>query len=62
MAKAKSLEASMEELEGVLGELEKEELSLEDSFRLYNEGMKLLKTCNDAIDKVEKKLVVLNEE
>lgn len=62
MAKAKTLEASMEELEGVLKELEKEEISLEDSFRLYNEGMKLLKTCNDAIDKVEKKLVVLNEE
>lgn len=62
MAKAKSLEASMEELEGVLKELEKEELSLEDSFRLYNEGMKLLKTCNDTIDKVEKKLIVLNKE
>lgn len=59
MAKAKSLEASMEELEGILGRLEQEELSLEDSFRLYNEGMKLLKSCNAAIDKVEKKLVVL---
>lgn len=62
MAKAKSLEASLGELETVLKELEKEELSLEDSFRLYNEGMKLLKSCNDMIDKVEKKLVVLNEE
>ncbi|KSV59316.1 exodeoxyribonuclease VII small subunit [Acetivibrio ethanolgignens] len=62
MAKTKSLEASMEELEGVLKELEREEISLEDSFRLYNEGMKLLKSCNDMIDKVEKKLVVLEEE
>lgn len=62
MAKAKSLETSMEELEGVLKELEREEISLEDSFRLYNEGMKLLKSCNDMIDKVEKKLVVLEEE
>lgn len=62
MAKAKSLEASIKELDGILGELEKEELSLEDSFRLYNEGMKLLKSCNDAIDKVEKKLIVLDEE
>ncbi|MFW5676120.1 MAG: exodeoxyribonuclease VII small subunit [Acetivibrio ethanolgignens] len=61
MAKTKSLEASMEELEGVLKELEREEISLEDSFRLYNEGMKLLKSCNDMIDKVEKKLVVLEE-
>lgn len=62
MAKTKSLEASMEELEDVLKELEREEISLEDSFRLYNEGMKLLKSCNDMIDKVEKKLVVLEEE
>jgi exodeoxyribonuclease VII small subunit len=62
MAKAKSLEASLGELETVLKELEKEELSLEDSFRLYNEGMKLVKSCHDMIDKVEKKLVVLNEE
>lgn len=52
----------MEELEGILKELEKEELGLEDSFRLYNEGMKLLKSCNDSIDKVEKKLVILEEE
>ncbi|MFW5669706.1 MAG: exodeoxyribonuclease VII small subunit [Acetivibrio ethanolgignens] len=49
-------------MEGVLKELEREEISLEDSFRLYNEGMKLLKSCNDMIDKVEKKLVVLEEE
>lgn len=62
MAKAKSLEASMEELEGVLKELEREEISLEESFKLYNEGMKLLKSCNDMIDKVEKKLIVLEEE
>lgn len=61
MAKTKSLEASMEELEGVLKELEKEDISLEDSFRLYNDGMKLLKSCNDMIDKVEKKLIVLEE-
>ena len=61
MAKTKSLEASMEELEGVLKELEKEDISLEDSFRLYNDGMKLLKSCNDMSDKVEKKLIVLEE-
>lgn len=62
MAKTKSLEASMTELEGILKELEKEEISLEDSFRLYNEGMKLLKACNGMIDKVEKKLIILEEE
>ena len=62
MAKAKTLEESMAELEAVMRELEREDITLEESFSLYNTGMKLLKNCNDAIDKVEKKLIVLNEE
>ena len=62
MAKAKTLEESMAELEAVMSELEREDITLEESFSLYNTGMKLLKSCNDAIDKVEKKLIVLNEE
>lgn len=62
MAKqVKTLEQTLEQLETVLGELEKEDVSLEDSFRLYQEGMKLLKECNDSIDKVEKKLMILEE-
>lgn len=62
MARAKTLEASMAELEEVMRELEREDITLEQSFSLYNTGMKLLKNCNDAIDKVEKKLIILNEE
>lgn len=62
MAKAeKSLEASFEELNTIITRLEEDELSLEESFQLYTVGMKLLKKCNDSIDKVEKKLVVLSE-
>ena len=41
--------------------LEKPDVSLEDSFTLYQEGMKLLKACNDSIDKVEKELIILSE-
>lgn len=63
MAKAeKSLEASFEELEKIIVSLEHSEVSLEDSFKLYTQGMKLLKTCNDSIDKVEKKIIILNED
>ena len=36
------------------------ELTLEQSFKKYEEGMKLIKNCNDAIDKVEKKLIVID--
>ena len=63
MAKtAKTLEASFEEIEQIIGQLENPEVSLDDSFKLYNAGMKLLKFCNDSIDKVEKKILVLSEE
>ncbi len=62
MAKAeKSLESSFAELDMIIASLEQDELSLEASFELYNEGMKLLKKCNDSIDKVEKKLNILSE-
>ena len=40
--------------------MESSEISLEDSFRLYETGMKKLKQCNDKIDKVEKKMLVIN--
>lgn len=57
----KTLEQSFESLDEIIEQLEQEEISLEESFKLYNTGMKLLKECNDSIDKVEKKLIVLNE-
>lgn len=57
----KTLEQSMEELQIILEKLEDENIGLEESFRLYQDGMKLLKNCNAAIDKVEKKLMILEE-
>lgn len=61
MAKAQTLEQSFEKLEQIIGNLENEDVSLEDSFKLYNEGMKLIQNCNQQLDKVEKKIVVLNQ-
>ena len=59
---AKSLEDSFEELEVIIRKLEDEEVSLEESFKLYQDGMKLVKKCNSSIDKVEKELIVISEE
>lgn len=61
MAKEQTLEQTFEKLEETIGKLEQEDLSLEESFRLYKEGMKLIKSCNDRIDKVEKDVLKLNE-
>jgi exodeoxyribonuclease VII small subunit len=56
------LEELFERLETVVSRMEEENPSLEESFRLYHEGMQLLKQCNDTIDQVEKKVLILDEE
>lgn len=53
------LEESFEQLETIIAELEKGDMTLEDSFKKYEEGMKLIKNCSNSIDRVEKKLIVL---
>ena len=55
-----TLEESFDALDGIIDELQGGELTLEESFKKYEEGMKLVKNCNDSIDKVEKKLLVIN--
>jgi exodeoxyribonuclease VII small subunit len=57
----KTLESSFDELNEIIGKLEQEEIPLEESFRLYQEGIELLKYCNSSIDKVEKQLIILGE-
>lgn len=56
-----TLEVMFEQLEEVITQLESEEISLEDSFQVYQKGMKLIQDCNQRIDKVEKEVQVLNE-
>ena len=41
--------------------LESGETSLEESFRLYQSGMEMLKRCSDKIDKIEKQVLILEE-
>jgi exodeoxyribonuclease VII small subunit len=59
--KEMKLEEAFEKLNQIMEALEKSDVSLEDSFALYQEGVKLLKACNDSIDKVEKELIILSE-
>lgn len=57
-----TLEEAFLQLETVIGHLEEEEISLEDAFSAYREGMELLQFCNASIDAVEKKVLKLNED
>ena len=58
----KTLEEAFGELDGIADQLEDRETSLEDSFRLYKQGMELLKYCNEKLDTVEKKMMQMNED
>ena len=57
-----SIEETFARLEEVLNKMEEGECSLEDSFRYYEEGMKLVKSCHDKIDRVEKRIQILGGE
>lgn len=59
--KVSSLEENFKQLDEMIEKLEDKEIGLEESFSLYEQGMKLLKQCNDQIDKVEKKVMVMNQ-
>ena len=60
-SKEMSLEQLFEKLEKSIEMLEDADISLEDSFKVYKEGMKLVQTFNSKIDKVEKEVLKLNE-
>lgn len=57
-----SLEEAFEQIETTIARLEDEDITLEDSFRAYQDGMKLLKYCNEKIDRVEKQVLKINED
>ena len=56
------LEEGFEKIEQLLEKLSDREVSLEDSFSLYQEGMELLKQCNARIEHVEKQMLAIDEE
>jgi exodeoxyribonuclease VII small subunit len=58
--KTRSLEETFDRLEEVIGSMEDEDITLEKSFELYEEGVHLLSDCNDKIDAIEKKVLELS--
>lgn len=56
-----SINETFEKLDSLLRDMENPELSLEDSFEKYNEGLKLIRQCSDSIEKIEQQLTILEE-
>lgn len=54
-----NFEDAMKELEKIAEELEKGNLSLDESVNKFEDGMKLSKKCSDLLDTAEKKITML---
>ena len=55
-----TIEENLARLDEIISKLDNKDTSLEDAFKEYESGIKLVKECNDAIDKVEKDVITLN--
>ena len=62
MAKSPSLEDTFDKLEDILGQMESGELTMNESFKKYKEGIELVKKCSLMIDKVEKEMSIINDD
>lgn len=64
MARKKSLdfEASLEELESLVELMEEGDLSLEDSLKNFEQGIKLTRECQQALAQAEQKVQLLMEQ
>lgn len=56
-----SIEETFARLDEILGRLEGDGLTMEESFETYAKGLALVKQCRESIDEVEKKVLVLEE-
>jgi exodeoxyribonuclease VII small subunit len=54
-----SFEGALKQLEEIVGRLEKGELSLEESLKLYEEGILLSRLCHGKLEEAEGKIEML---
>ena len=59
MAKKKTFEKAMEQLEQVVSDLETGDIPLDKALKKFEEGMVLSKYCADRLDETEKKVSLL---
>lgn len=57
-----SLEEAMDKLEETVRQMEDAGLPLEETFRMYREGVRLAAACRGKIEKVEQELRLVNDE
>lgn len=58
-SKEMNFEEAMQELEKITRELEKGDLSLDESVKKFEKGMEVSKRCNEILENAEKKITIL---
>lgn len=61
MTKPSQFEKSITDLEQIVSQLEKGELSLEESLKKYEKGIQLTKICEKALAEAEQKVETLSK-
>ena len=59
--KEMGLEERFAAIELILDQMEDENVTLDESFELYKKGMEQMKAANQALDQIEKAMLVMNE-
>ena len=62
MENKNTIEQNFEQLEEILRNMQSEDVTLDKSFELYNQGLKLVQDCNNQIDTIEKKIKIIEED
>lgn len=57
--KEQTLEEIFMELDAIIQKMDQNDLALDETFSLYEQGIHKLKLCNEKIDHVEKKMLIL---
>lgn len=60
--KAPDFESSMKRLEEIVSRLENDNVPLEESIALYEEGVKIGRKCREILDSADRKIKELSEE
>ncbi|MGN8225546.1 exodeoxyribonuclease VII small subunit [Gracilimonas sp. BCB1] len=56
-----SFEEALKKLESIVEQLEDEEITLEDSVKLYEEGVKMSQFCTEILEQAELRIEQVNE-
>ncbi len=57
-----NIEEAFSKITSIVEQLEAPEITLEESMKLYRQGVELLTECGKSLDRIEKEMIVLTEE